>query len=140
VEPDGEDAEADGVAVPLGGPEVVPTVSEGLLGAPVAAVLEAAGDDPVEDGLDVAVLAGDCAVGTGMVLGASGCRVCSICCSYRFSCASISARLYELMCRPKALTSFHRAVSCATVEPWGAADNEMSSWIAIAAVRQLMQL
>jgi len=145
--------------VPLGGSEAVLPVSAGLLGgcglgpelagdpdadalgAPVPAVLAAAGDGPGNDGLDVAVLTDGPAVGTavGLPLGASGCRICSICRSYRCSCAWISARLNEVMCLPKARTCFHRAASCAAAEPCGAAGNERSSWIAIAAVRHLMQ-
>lgn len=149
--------------MPLGGSEVVLPVSEGLLdgcglcpglvgdsdadalavlGVLVPAVLVAAGDDPGIDGLGVAVLTDDPAVGAAVVvlLGASGCRICSICCSYRCSCAWISARLSEVRCWPKARTCSHRAASCAAVEPDGAAGNERSSWIAIAAVRQLVQL
>src|SRR5689334_13595643 len=147
----------DGVAVPLEGSGVVLPVSEGPLdgcglgpelvggsdadglGVPVPAVLVASGD-----GLGVPVPAVLVAVGDGLgaavLLEASGCRICSICCSYCCSCAWISVRLTEVMCWPKVSTCFHRASSCVAVEPCGAAGNEMSSWTAIAEVRQLMQL
>lgn len=129
-------SDADGLGVPV--PAVLVASGDGL-GVPVPAVLVASGDGlgvpvpavlvPVGDGLGAAVL-----------LEASGCRICSICCSYCCSCAWISVRLTEVMCWPKVSTCFQRASSCAAVEPCGAAGNEMSSWTAIAAVRQLMQL
>lgn len=129
------------------GPELVGDSDGDALGAPIPALPGAAvaGDDPETDGtgeLGVAVLTGDPPPGTAMalLLSAGDCRICSICRWYRCSRARISVRLNEVMCRPKARTCFQSAASCAAAEPCGAAGNERSTWIAIAAVRQVMQL
>lgn len=140
----------DRVAVPLGGSDVGLLVVGVLLdgcgvgpglagdgdgGVPVLAGLVPAGDVPGDDGLDVPADAG-----AVLLPGAGGPRICSICRSNCCSRARISARLNDLMCLPNSRTCAHRAASRAAVEPWGTAGNERSSWIAIAAVRQLMQL
>lgn len=146
----GDDAGLDGaVVVALGVPEVVllvgglvdgcglgpGLVADGDAGALVLAGLVPAGVGPGDDGLGVPA-------GVVVVLlpGVGGPRICTICRSYCSSRARISARLNELMCWPKARTCFHKAASCVAAEPDGAPGTDRSSWIAIAAVRQLMQL
>src|SRR5690348_10932444 len=108
----------DGVAVPPEGSGVVLPVAEGLLdgcglgselvggsdadglGVPVPAVLVASGDGLGVPVPAVLVASGD-GLGAAVLLEASGCRICSICCSYCCNCAWISVRLTEVMCWPK---------------------------------------
>lgn len=109
----------DGVAVSLGDSGVVLPAVDGLLGLLGGCVLgaEPVGDpdagpfgtlvgsgafgellpvgavgDPGNDGLDGVPLP-DVPGTEAVPLGVSGCRICAICCSYRSSCARISARL-----------------------------------------------
>jgi hypothetical protein len=123
-------------------PELAGDADADALGELVPAVPEAAGDVAGTDGLDLVGPADGPAEDAALVLllEERGRRICSISRSYRRSCARISARLYEVMCRLKARISFHRAASLAAVEPDGAAGNDRSSWIAMAAVTHLMQL
>lgn len=141
-------------AVPLPDCEVGPPVSDGLvdggtldpelgadaeagaLGAAVPALLVATAVDA--DGLGVSAVDGPAAA--ALLLAVGGCRICAICRSYWCSCARISVRLSEVMCRLKARICVHRAASRAAVTPCGAVGSERSSWIASAAVTQLMQL